>query len=336
MRQFIYSFTRAFVRHLTREDVGHIQAGLYSTGWSWRLQRARSVCLICKPPPPTAERQTAVMGVCVCVCVCEYQSECPTSGYRNKPSSDNYLAGVGCKVVLSDATKTALRSTYERAIWLLPCCGLQRLTGVSGDSAAQMPYRLSRRGAQQLLSPSGRPGRTLMLQEGRWCGLATSAADHALRALVCLPIASRTDDEGIRRPRRLSPSCVCVCVCVSHNALAVGITVSTISSRRLINWRQSSLSRVHTADQLNWTELANSYGRHAALTFILIIISIPSPLLFRSRFKKFLFCKSFPPQPSFSSSGLTPRTVYRYFWAYPFFYFLVFPVFHVFVVGSVR
>jgi len=32
------------------------------------------------------------------------------------------------------------------------------------------------------------------------------------RALVCLPIASRTDDVGIRRPRRLSPSCVCVCV----------------------------------------------------------------------------------------------------------------------------
>ena len=47
------------------------------------------------------------------------------------------------------------------------CCGLQRLTGVSGDSAAQMPYRLSRRGAQQVLSPSGRPGRTLLLQEGR-------------------------------------------------------------------------------------------------------------------------------------------------------------------------
>jgi len=40
------------------------------------------------------------------------------------------------------------------------------------------------------------------------------AADHAPRALVCLPIASRTDDVGIRRPRRLSPSCVCVCVCV--------------------------------------------------------------------------------------------------------------------------
>ena len=79
-------------------------------------------------------------------------------------------------------------------------------TGVSRDSAAQMPYRLSRRGAQQLLSPSGRPGRTLSLQEKRRCGLATPAADHAPRALVCLPIASRTDDVGIRRPRRLSRS----------------------------------------------------------------------------------------------------------------------------------
>jgi len=35
---------------------------------------------------------------------------------------------------------------------------------------------------------------------------ATSAADYAPRALVCLPMASRTDDVGIRRPRRLSPS----------------------------------------------------------------------------------------------------------------------------------
>ena len=48
-------------------------------------------------------------------------------------------------------------------------------------------------------------------------------------------------------------------------------------------------------------------------TFILIISSKPSPPLFHFRLKTFLFCKSFPPQPSFSSSGLTtqiPRTVY--------------------------
>ena len=48
-----------------------------------------------------------------------------------------------------------------------PLDGLHPLTGVSGDTAAQKPYRLSRRGAQQLLSPSGRPGGTLLLQEGR-------------------------------------------------------------------------------------------------------------------------------------------------------------------------
>ena len=44
--------------------------------------------------------------------------------------------------------------------------------------------------------------------------------------------------------------------------------------------------------------------------------------LFHSRLKTCLFCISFPPQPSFSSSGLTPRiprTVYRYFSAYLFF-----------------
>jgi len=34
-------------------------------------------------------------------------------------------------------------------------------------------------------------------------------------ASVCLPIASRTDDVGIRRPRRLSPSCVCLSTIIS-------------------------------------------------------------------------------------------------------------------------
>jgi len=38
-----------------------------------------------------------------------------------------------------------------------------------------------------------------------------SAANHALRALVCLPITSRTDDVGIRRPVWV---CVCVRACV--------------------------------------------------------------------------------------------------------------------------
>ena len=40
-----------------------------------------------------------------------------------------------------------------------------------------------------------------------------------------------------------------------------------------------------------------------------------------------LSCKSFPPQLCFSSSGLSPqifRTVYRFFWAYPFFTFYFF------------
>ena len=47
--------------------------------------------------------------------------------------------------------------------------------------------------------------------------------------------------------------------------------------------------------------------------------SSTTPSLVHSRFKTFLFCKSFLPKSSFSSPGLTPRTVYRYFWAYPFF-----------------
>ena len=44
--------------------------------------------------------------------------------------------------------------------------------------------------------------------------------------------------------------------------------------------------------------------------------------LFYSRLKTFFFCKSLPPLPPFSSSGLTPlipRT--HYFWEYPFLLF---------------
>ena len=43
------------------------------------------------------------------------------------------------------------------------------------------------------------------------------------------------------------------------------------------------------------------------------VVMLPTFILFHSRLKTFLFCKSFPPQPSFSSSALTtqiPRTVY--------------------------
>ena len=78
------------------------------------------------------------------------------------------------------------------------------------------------------------------------------------------------------------------------------------------------------------TNLSNS-ASPISLSGISPISSIDSPLsssitpsLFHSRLKTFLFYKSFPPQPTFSSPGLTPwipRTVYRYFWAYPFLLF---------------
>ena len=76
------------------------------------------------------------------------------------------------------------------------------------------------------------------------------------------------------------------------------------------------------------------FNKHSPLS------SSITPSLFHSRLKTFLFCKSFPPQPTFSSFGLTPRiriplTVYRYFGAYPFLLF-TFSVLHFLVVGSVR
>jgi len=58
--------------------------------------------------------------------------------------------------------------------------------------------------------------------------------------------------------------------------------------------------------------------QHSRPTTHRINFRLPSitPSLFHTRLKTFLFCKSFPPQPSFFSSGLTPwvsRTAYRYF-----------------------
>jgi len=72
------------------------------------------------------------------------------------------------------------------------------------------------------------------------------------------------------------------------------------------------------------------YGRYAANIYSYYYQYTITHALFHSRLKTFHFCKSFPMQPSLSLSGLTPRilrTVYRYFWAYPFFYFFCFPLF---------
>ena len=72
-------------------------------------------------------------------------------------------------------------------------------------------------------------------------------------------------------------------------------------------------------------------GRYIISSHVLYSIT---PSLFHSRLKTFLFSKSFPPQPSFSSSGLTqriPRTVYRYcdlsIFVFLLFFFFVFPRF---------
>jgi len=58
---------------------------------------------------------------------------------------------------------------------------------------------------------------------------------------------------------------------------------------------------------------------HAA-RLIAVVVMLPTfiliPSLFHSTLKTFLFCKSFPLQPSFSSSRLTswiPQTVHRFF-----------------------
>ena len=70
------------------------------------------------------------------------------------------------------------------------------------------------------------------------------------------------------------------------------------------------------------TNLSNS-ASPSYLSGIFSISSIDSPLsssiapsLFHSRLRTFLFCKSFPPQPTFSSSRLIPwipQTVYQNF-----------------------
>ena len=72
------------------------------------------------------------------------------------------------------------------------------------------------------------------------------------------------------------------------------------------------------------------------LTFILILLVFYYPLTLVPDLNLLLFCKSYTPQPSFSSSRLTPwipGTVYWHFWAYPFLLFSFF-CFPFLVLGS--
>ena len=76
----------------------------------------------------------------------------------------------------------------------------------------------------------------------------------------------------------------------------------------------------------------------ASRNLTLIIISFPSPTLFHSRLKTFLFCKSFPLQPFFfffRTDYMIPQT-FTVTSQHIRFYFLVFPFLHFLAVVSVR
>ena len=107
-----------------------------------------------------------------------------------------------------------------------------------------------------------------------------------------------------------------------HKAENINDKITTVTSTGMMLHRQ-------------YNESAPS-GRLAILHRFhwLTTLIIHHPSLFYSRLKTFLFRKSFPTSPSFSSSGLTPRisqTDYQHFWAYPFSLFSSFLGF-----GSVR
>ena len=119
-----------------------------------------------------------------------------------------------------------------------------------------------------------------------------------------------------------------LCIYCTTCAIAMMSRLPQLYEQRQLNahlFQQSNKSEVMEFEQyfaLRYT--CNLTESVMLLTFILIIISIPSPPhSFIPGLKPF-FCKFFPPLSSFSSSGLTPRiprTVYRYFCAYPFFTF---------------
>jgi len=101
------------------------------------------------------------------------------------------------------------------------------------------------------------------------------------------------------------------------------------ASPRIWNQLPASLSQPLT--NLSNTDSPSSLsGTYSIRSIDSLLSASATPSFFHSRLKISLFYKSFPPQPSFSSPGLTPsripQTVYRYFWAYPFFYFFSFPL----------
>ena len=137
---------------------------------------------------------------------------CGRRSFRTRRTALRRAAGCCCAI---QTLPTSL-PRWESELYFMHVCALCGLQGVvmlpwftwavnCARACAQMPYWLSRRGAQQLLSPNGRPGRTLLLQEGWWwtcdvCGKPCASC------IDLFPIASRTDDVGIRWPRQLSPS----------------------------------------------------------------------------------------------------------------------------------
>ena len=115
-----------------------------------------------------------------------------------------------------------------------------------------------------------------------------------------------------------------LCIFCTTCAIAMMSRLPQLYEQRQLNahlFQQSNKSEVLEFEQyfaLRYT--CNLTESVMLLTFILIIISIPSPPHSLIPGLK----PSFFANPSFSSSGLTPRiprTVYRYFCAYPFFTF---------------
>jgi len=112
--------------------------------------------------------------------------------------------------------------------------------------------------------------------------------------------------------------------------------VASASTTDQIQWQTSLQSTAHlwhlwficAAYKCTYLLTLLTYLTVESYTVVMLLTLVfHHPSLFHSRLKTFLFCKSFRPQPLFSSSGLTTwisRTVYWHFWAYPFFYFLVF------------
>ena len=129
-------------------------------------------------------------------------------------------------------------------------------------------------------------------------------ADHGFPDFTAY---KQLDNGSTYRPKVTTEPAVRNTLPVKHNHRRAALMIESARNRlwNLLTSARGNGERLSPAFRSCCLNIACAAPLHSLSTAA--VTSIPSPSLFHSRLKTFLFWKSFLPQPSFSSTGLTPR-----------------------------